>query len=93
MIEDTTENKRCLQGSKNIGVQITIGDFGTGYSSLRYIQQMPIDILKVDRAFVENMHFPSSKNAEIVKAVVALAILEASELLLRALRSKASASS
>ena len=73
MIEDTTENKRCLQGLKNIGVQIAIDDFGTGYSSLRYIQQMPIDILKVDRAFVENMHFPSSKNAEIVEAVVTMA--------------------
>lgn len=73
MIENTTENKRCLQGLKNIGVQIAIDDFGTGYSSLRYIQQMPIDLLKLDRAFVENVHFPNSKNAEIVKAVVAMA--------------------
>ena len=44
-----------LRELKELGVHIAIDDFGTGYSSLSYLQQFPIDIIKIDKAFIEGM--------------------------------------
>jgi diguanylate cyclase (GGDEF)-like protein/PAS domain S-box-containing protein len=57
---------------KALGVATMIDDFGTGYSSLAYLRRFPVDVLKVDRSFVRNLH-QDRDNLHIVKAVVQLA--------------------
>ena len=51
-MRDTTVAARNLESLKTFGVRIALDDFGTGYSSLSYLEQLPIDILKIDRSFV-----------------------------------------
>ncbi|GAC14647.1 sensor domain-containing protein [Aliiglaciecola lipolytica] len=61
-----------LKRIKTSGFSITLDDFGTGYSSLRYLQQLPVDTLKIDRSFVRNLdNNPHDKI--IVKAIIQLA--------------------
>ena len=52
------------------GVRISIDDFGIGYSSLGYLQELPVDALKIDRTFL--LGIPDGRNAAIVQAVIAM---------------------
>jgi len=54
------------------GVKIAIDDFGTGYSSLNYLKKLPIDTLKIDRTFINDMH-NSKQDSSIIKAIIAMA--------------------
>lgn len=49
---------------KDFGVQIAIDDFGTGYSSLQYLRQLPIDFLKIDKSFIDDVE--TDENAEVI---------------------------
>lgn len=61
-IENAEEARSILSGLKELGIRIALDDFGTGYSSLGYLQQIPIDILKIDRAFINDIdHSPSAQ--------------------------------
>ena len=61
-----------LRALKDVGVSLAIDDFGTGYSSLSYLSRFPLDIVKVDRLFVEELGV-SPEDEEIVSAVIKLA--------------------
>ena len=67
--------ERCvlmLKVLKSMGVSISIDDFGTGYSSLSYLRRFPIDTIKIDRSFVQNI-LHSTEDASIIEAIVAMA--------------------
>jgi EAL domain-containing protein (putative c-di-GMP-specific phosphodiesterase class I) len=55
LIEDSSQLARTLNELKMLGVRLALDDFGTGYSSLAYLHRFPIDILKIDRTFVERL--------------------------------------
>ncbi len=66
--EDTLTTLRAL---KELGVRLAIDDFGTGYSSLSYLQKFPVDVLKIDRAFVEGVARGGS-DAALARTIIAL---------------------
>lgn len=54
-INDMERMQQVLRGIKSLGVRVALDDFGTGYSSLNHIRSMPIDVIKIDRCFVEDV--------------------------------------
>ncbi len=66
------ESVRMLQQLKEMGIRISIDDFGTGYSSLSYLKEFPIDKIKIDQSFVENIA-SNSDNAALASGIIALA--------------------
>lgn len=72
LLEDDTALIGVLHDLKKLGLRLSLDDFGTGYSALSYLQRVPLDNLKIDRAFVQGMtHVP--KSAELVKTILAMA--------------------
>ncbi|MBF0265076.1 MAG: EAL domain-containing protein [Gammaproteobacteria bacterium] len=67
--EESIEKLKLL---KSIGVELAIDDFGTGYSSLAYLNKFPVDVLKLDRSFVNDLESNDS-NAKICTATLGLA--------------------
>jgi EAL domain-containing protein (putative c-di-GMP-specific phosphodiesterase class I) len=72
MMEYADATIETLNRLKMLGVQLAIDDFGTGYSSLSYLKRFPVDVLKIDRSFVEGLG-TSQQDAAIVQGVVVLA--------------------
>jgi len=72
LMEESQDSIERLASLKRLGVRLAIDDFGTGYSSLSYLRRFPIDILKVDRSFVEGVA-EGPENSAIVSAIVNLA--------------------
>jgi diguanylate cyclase (GGDEF)-like protein len=72
LLENTDIVLTNMQALKSMGVKILLDDFGTGYSSLSYLHRFPIDVLKIDRSFINNVHEHDSHRA-IIKTIVDLA--------------------
>jgi diguanylate cyclase (GGDEF)-like protein len=72
IMEDPDTVIEALQRLKGLGVEIHMDDFGTGYSSLSYLHRLPLDVLKIDRAFMSTLSADNSY-ADVVHTVVALA--------------------
>jgi diguanylate cyclase len=72
-MDDAERTIRVINGLKNLGVGLGIDDFGTGYSSLSYLRRFPMDTLKIDRSFVQNLA-SNQENLEIVRTIISLAL-------------------
>lgn len=72
LVDKTEAAVAILKQLKALGIGLSIDDFGTGYSSLSYLHQMPIDTLKIDRSFVNNVDCDPEK-IEIIRTIVGLA--------------------
>lgn len=72
LLENTDIVLANMKALKRLGVKILLDDFGTGYSSLSYLHRFPIDVLKIDRSFINNVH-EHENNRAIIKTIVDLA--------------------
>lgn len=71
VLDGSDEVIGILTALRGLGVQLGLDDFGMGYSALSYLQRLPVQTLKIDRAFVSGIE--SSGNLEIVRAILSLA--------------------
>lgn len=69
IMKDLALSLHVLNELKTLGIKISVDDFGVGYSSLSYLKQFPLDCLKIDRAFVTNIHNDPNDFA-IVQAIM-----------------------
>jgi len=72
LMEDIEEKSKLLLAFQSLGMGIAIDDFGTGYSSFGYLKKLPLNTLKIDRSFIENICV-DTKDEEIASGIIALA--------------------
>lgn len=72
LIDSFDVTLEILNELKNLGVRISLDDFGTGYSSLNYLKILPIDTLKIDKSFIQNIAMENSVEKTIVGSLIAL---------------------
>ena len=72
IMQDIEANIQKLRAIREMGVEVAIDDFGTGYSSLSYIAKLPVNALKIDRAFITNMT-SNPDDLSIVSTIISLA--------------------
>ncbi|MBW6432367.1 bifunctional diguanylate cyclase/phosphodiesterase [Actinoplanes hulinensis] len=70
-LTDLVESARVLSALKALGVRIALDDFGTGFSSLSHLSTLPVDVVKIDRSFVQAM--PETGGASVAEAVLHIA--------------------
>jgi EAL domain-containing protein (putative c-di-GMP-specific phosphodiesterase class I) len=73
LLEDTPATVETLDALRRLGLRLMLDDFGTGFSSLGYLRRHPLDVLKIDRAFVDDLGEDGRGDAAIVQAIVGMA--------------------
>jgi diguanylate cyclase (GGDEF)-like protein/PAS domain S-box-containing protein len=73
LMQDVAETVTKLRGLKSLGVDLAVDDFGTGSSSLGYLRQFPIDTLKIDKSFVDDVATAGTEGPALIRAIVELA--------------------
>jgi len=72
VIDNVEETIHKMRELKALGIRLAMDDFGTGYSSLSYLKKLPLDILKIDQAFIREAYFNTDDKA-IVSTIIAMA--------------------
>ena len=72
-IEDVELAVARLEALRALGVWLAIDDFGTGYSSLTYLRRFPVDVLKIDRSFIDGVAGGSAETEALTAAILQLA--------------------
>ena len=72
ILNDPAQAIRTLVNIQRMGLQTSLDDFGTGYSSLNYLMRLPLNKLKIDRSFIQNLE-KDSRSVAIVSAIIAMA--------------------
>lgn len=72
LMQDPDATRRILTQFRDVGVSISLDDFGTGYSSLSYLKRFPVDVLKIDKSFINDIPGDEDDMA-ITRAIIAMA--------------------
>jgi EAL domain-containing protein (putative c-di-GMP-specific phosphodiesterase class I) len=75
LLEDTESAADTLARLKALGVRIALDDFGTGYSSLTHLDRFPVDVLKIDKSFVDALGSDDAERSSLVSAIVNLGMM------------------
>ena len=73
LLDDGDATAAAILAAKDLGVRIALDDFGTGYSSLSHLRRFPIDVLKIDRSFVDGIDRGARDERTLVRSIVRLA--------------------
>lgn len=71
VMENLDKNIKILEKLRGFGIKVSLDDFGTGYSSLNYLRKMPIDNIKIDRSFINNI-MSDQKEKRILSSIIEL---------------------
>jgi len=72
IVEDLTKATHLLGKIRDRGLRTAVDDFGTGYSSLNYLKSLPLDILKIDKSFIDDLAY-SARGMNLVRTIIQLA--------------------
>ena len=75
LLDDTDSAADTLAKLKDLGVRIALDDFGTGYSSLTHLDRFPVDVLKIDKSFVDALGTGDHERTSLVSAIVNLGMM------------------
>jgi diguanylate cyclase (GGDEF)-like protein len=73
LMENPERAAQALAELRSLGIRIAVDDFGTGYSSLSHLQRFPVDVLKIDKSFIDPLVKSDESSAALVTAIIGLA--------------------